>query len=218
MAGKAVEDAFTRALSGNAEWRAKVAQADPSFFANSAKTHAPKILWIGCADSRVPETTLTGMNPGEIFTHRNIANTLLPADLSSLAVIEFSVKHLKVEHAVVCGHTGCGGVISSLKNGTLGIMDPWLQTLRSLRMKHNEELSALQPGPQRERRLSELNVLNSLDVLSRNQTIIEAIKERNLKLHGLIYDVASGKLEVVDTARVESEKGSRHEAFDLSKA
>ena len=151
-----------------------------------------------------------------MFSHRNIANILSPTDLSSLAVIEFAVAHLKVEHAVVCGHTKCGGVAASLANNKLGIMDPWLQTIRTLRARHAGELARLGEGEQRARRLSELNVLNSLDVLRKNSTVIEAVKGRGLQLHGVMYDLASGRLETVDAKEGEAEAKSRLDAFDLS--
>ncbi|GAB7340332.1 hypothetical protein MBLNU457_6783t1 [Dothideomycetes sp. NU457] len=213
----AARDAFQKVLAANSEWAAKVAQSDTSFFANSAKGQAPKVLWIGCADSRVPETTILGCQPGDVFTHRNIANILTPSDLSSLAVIEYAVAHLKVEHAVVCGHTSCGGVAASLANSKLGILDPWLQPIRALRMKHTDELAALE-GAEKTRRLSELNVLGSLQALKQNATVIEAVKSRGLMVHGVIYDLASGKLETVSETETEAEAKKRIEAFNLSSA
>lgn len=127
--------------------------------------------------------------------HRNIANVLNSSDLSSLSVIEFAVAHLKVEHAVVCGHTSCGGVAAALGNKSLGVLDMWLHPVKELRFKHGAELQKNQDPA---RRLSELNVLNSLEVLRMNPTVIEAVRNRGLQLHGLIYDLEEGKLDELD--------------------
>ena len=165
----------------------------------------------------MPETTILGCQPGDVFTHRNIANILTCSDMSSLSVIEYAVRHIKVEHAVVCGHTSCGGVAASLANSKLGILDPWLQPIRALRMSHSDELNELQ-GDAKTRRLSELNVLASLQALKQNATVIEAVKERGMLVHGVIYDLASGRLDTVDETETEAQAKKRIEAFGLSHA
>ncbi|KAF2224924.1 carbonic anhydrase [Elsinoe ampelina] len=204
-------DAFTRALAGHAEWRAIQQKNDPHIFENLSKGQSPKILWIGCSDSRIPAEQILNLKPGDVFVHRNIANVLSPSDLSSLSVIEFAVAHLKVEHAVVCGHTSCGGVQAALANKSLGVLDMWLQPIKQLRFEHGKELEAA--GEDKVRKLSELNVLNSLEVLKMNPTVIEAVRKRGLQLHGLIYDLKQGKLETLDGEEEEDVRGRKFDVF-----
>ncbi|GAB7350439.1 hypothetical protein MBLNU459_g1046t1 [Dothideomycetes sp. NU459] len=194
------------------EWSTKTSQTDPDFFPRSAKGQAPRILWIGCADSRIPETTILGLKPGEVFVHRNIANIITATDINSLSVIEFAVAHLKVEHILVCGHTSCGGVNAALGNTRLGLLDIWLQPMRQLRMEHTDELEALDKDA-RGHRLCQYNVVRSLDVLRMNPTVIDAMNSRALELHGVIYNVASGKLEVVETSEEPQKVQKRLAAF-----
>jgi len=203
-----VVDAFTRALKSHSSWRAEQARRDPAFFPSLAKGQTPKILWIGCSDSRIPAEQILGLKPGEVFVHRNIANVLFPTDLSSLSVIEYAVAHLGVEHAVVCGHTGCGGVNAALGQKKLGVLDLWLSPLRQLRLKHAEELEKCQDQA---RRLSELNVSHSLAVLRTNPTVIDAVMKNKLQLHGLMYDLEHGKLEVLEGG----EEAEERKTFDV---
>ncbi|KAL4788145.1 carbonic anhydrase [Aspergillus varians] len=154
----ATQDRLTTALRQNKAWAAKVAQDHPELFRKLSSGQQPEILWIGCSDSRCPETTLLGLHPGDVFVHRNIANILHPSDLSAAAVIEFAVGHLAVKHVVVCGHTKCGGVSAVLGNKKLGVLDPWLLPLRQLREKNRERLQGL-PGDEEALKLVELNVL-----------------------------------------------------------
>lgn len=210
---KPVNDAFTRALAGHAEWRQLQQKTDPAFFSELAKGQSPKILWIGCSDSRIPAEQILNLKPGDVFVHRNIANVLAASDLSSLSVIEFAVAHLKVEHAVVCGHTGCGGVAAALGNKSLGVLDMWLHPVKQLRLLHEEELSK---SEDRARRLSELNVLNSLETLRMNPTVIDAVKTRGLQLHGLIYDLEKGKLETLTEEEPEDLQEKKFSVFAVS--
>ena len=211
---KSIPETLDLALAQNKAWAYKVAHEDPSFFSKLGSGQSPEILWIGCADSRIPETTILGLKPGDVFVHRNIANILHSADINSGSVIEFAVKYLKVKHIIVCGHTSCGGVNAALGNARLGMIDTWLLPLRQLRMKHAEELEALTPA-QRTFRLSQLNVAQSMDVLRQNSVVIDAIKERELKVHGLIYNVGTGELTTLETKDDEKEVQARIEAFKL---
>ncbi|KAF4552634.1 Carbonic anhydrase-like protein [Elsinoe fawcettii] len=211
MTSSSNTDAFTRALAGHAEWRAVQQKQDPHIFENLSKGQSPKILWIGCSDSRIPAEQILNLKPGDVFVHRNIANVLSPSDLSSLSVIEFAVAHLKVEHAVVCGHTSCGGVQAALANKSLGVLDMWLQPIKQLRFQHGQALE--EAGEEKVRKLSELNVLNSLEVLKMNPTVIEAVRKRGLKLHGLIYDLKQGKLESLDGEEEEEVRGRKFDVF-----
>ncbi|KAF7846338.1 hypothetical protein BT93_L4522 [Corymbia citriodora subsp. variegata] len=208
-----MQGGFAHKLAENtANWSQKTAESDPDFFKKTAAGQSPKILWIGCADSRIPETTILGLKPGEVFVHRNIANIITATDINSLSVIEFAVAHLKVEHILVCGHTSCGGVNAALGNTRLGLLDIWLQPMRQLRMEHTEELEKLEPAA-KTLRLSQLNVLRSLEVLKMNPTVIDAMSSRGLDLHGVIYNLSTGKLEVVETSEDEGTKNKRLAAF-----
>lgn len=158
----------------------------------------PEILWIGCSDSRCPETTILGLKPGDVFVHRNIANILHGADLSSSAVIEFAVRHLKVKHIVLSGHTGCGGIAAAMGNKQLGILDPWLLPLRQIREQNLGVLQTLTPA-EASVKMSELNVYEGVKTLKQKSVVLEAIQERGLQIHGLIYEVESGMLRELDT-------------------
>ncbi|OKL59825.1 hypothetical protein UA08_04721 [Talaromyces atroroseus] len=172
------------------------APAYPERFPELAHGQKPQILWIGCSDSRCPETSLLGLNPGDVFVHRNIANIVHEADLSSSCVIDFAVGVLKVNHIVLCGHTACGGVNAALGNSKLGILDTWLLPLRKLRQENLEALQALEPAHAIVK-LAELNVLDGISKLKEKGVVIDAIEQRGLKVHGVIYDVASGLLRDV---------------------
>lgn len=211
--GSKVQEGFAHTLSNRvSEWSTKTAEVEPDFFARSAVGQSPTILWIGCADSRIPETTILGLKPGEVFVHRNIANIVTATDINSLSVIEFAVAHLKVKHILVCGHTSCGGVNAALGNTRLGLLDIWLQPMRKLRYDHSEELEKMDKEA-KGLRLSQYNVLQSLEVLRMNPTVIDAMNARNLELHGVIYNVASGNLEVVETTEDEDKSKRRLAAF-----
>jgi carbonic anhydrase len=189
-----------------------MAKKDPALFERLSKGQSPQILWIGCADSRCPATTILGLNPGDVFVHRNIANILIPTDLNSLSVIHYAVQHIKVKHIVICGHTSCGGVAAALGNKKLGLIDTWLTPLRQLR---RENLQLLESMPEKERglKLVELNVRNGVDVLTDNSVVLDAINDRGLQVHGLIYDVGTGELRELDINESEETINSRTTAF-----
>ncbi|KAL5336811.1 carbonic anhydrase [Aspergillus crustosus] len=205
------QDRLTTALRQNKAWAKRIAQEHPDFFGNLTAGQHPEILWIGCSDSRCPETTLLGLRPGDVFVHRNIANILHPDDLSSSAVIEYSVRHLGVKHVVVCGHTQCGGVAAALGNKPLGILDPWLLPLRQLREEHLKSLQLL-PSEKAALRLVELNVLEGVKTLKRKSVVLEAM-HNGLKVHGLVYDVGSGVLQELDTSESDEVVSRRFTSF-----
>ncbi|KAK3060892.1 hypothetical protein LTS18_007473 [Coniosporium uncinatum] len=164
------------------------------------RTYA-KQLWIGCADSRVPETTICLCKPGELFVHRNIANVVQPGDVNSSSVIEYSVAHLKVKKIIVCGHTECGGANAALGDADLGeTLNTWLESVRALRRKHIDELNKLPSDDARANRLAELNAENSIGTLRRNPVVADAMKERDLEIHGFIYDIPAARLLILDVA------------------
>jgi len=189
------EDTFAYALSSNAAWAGYKAHQNPNYFPRLATGQSPKILWLGCSDSRVPETTLLGLQPGDVFTHRNIANIISPTDISASSVIEYAVAHIKVQHIVLCGHTACGGAAAALGTSRVGgVLDTWLTPLKALKNANKAELDAIKDDKERGVRLAELNVEAGVGVLMSNYVVEEAIKERGVKVHGVIYDIGSGKL------------------------
>ncbi|KAH7396847.1 carbonic anhydrase [Phaeosphaeria sp. MPI-PUGE-AT-0046c] len=194
-------DPLDTLLAGNRNYIARTTEADPNTFVDLAKGQAPEILWIGCADSRVPETTVCNCKPGDIFVHRNIANTVHGNDLNSASVVEYAVAHLKVKKVVVCGHTKCGGAAAALGDADLGqTLNTWLHPVRELRRKHKTELERLPNDDARAARVAELNVQQSIEVLKQHPAIRRAISERGLTLHGLIYDIGAGQLKIIDEA------------------
>ncbi|KAE8148774.1 carbonic anhydrase [Aspergillus avenaceus] len=205
-------DRFTTALQQNREWAAKTAQEHPDLFPTLANGQHPEILWIGCSDSRCPETLVLGLKPGDVFVHRNIANILHASDLSSSAVIEYAVRHLRVNHIVLSGHTKCGGVAAALGNKQLGILDPWLMPLRQIR---EQNLSALQSMSVDDAttKMAELNVREGVKLLKQKGVVLEAMQERGLQVHGLMFDVASGVLRDLDTNDSEEDIKKRLVAF-----
>lgn len=206
------DDAFQACLKYNEKWAKETAEKDPEFFPKLAKGQAPEILWLGCSDARKPETTILGLKPGDVFTHRNIANIINPTDLSLLSVVEFAVKHIKVKHVVVCGHTSCGGVAATLANNKLGVLDLWLQPMRALREQHADELAKLE-GSDKSTYMAKLNVKAGVENLKRMSTVIDAMKERGLKVHGVIYDLATGLLDEVDCSEDDGVGEKRVAAF-----
>ncbi|KAJ5779385.1 Carbonic anhydrase [Penicillium paradoxum] len=205
-------DRYAAGLRLNKEWAAQTARDHPELFPTLASGQKPQILWIGCSDSRCPETTFLGLSPGDVFVHRNIANVLHPGDLSSSAVIEYAVQYLRVNHVVVCGHTACGGVAAAMGNKNLGILDPWLLPLRQLRERNLETLQSMTPD-EAAMKLAELNVREGLNVVKQKGVVLNAIQERGLQLHGLIYDVGSGVLSELDTKDSEEAIRARLTAF-----
>ncbi|KAF3393434.1 Carbonic anhydrase [Talaromyces pinophilus] len=166
-------------------------------FASLGNGQQPQILWIGCSDSRCPETTILGLQPGDVFVHRNIANIIHEGDLSSSCVIDFAVGALKVSQIVICGHTSCGGVNAALGDSKLGVLDTWLLPLRKLRAQNLSTLEKLD-SKNAIVKLAELNVLDGIAKIKEKSVVLEAMEQRGLKVSGLIYDVATGLLRTVD--------------------
>lgn len=173
---------------------------------------SPQILWIGCADSRCPETTILGLKPGEIFCHRNIANILVNTDINSLSVIQYAVQYLQVRHIIICGHTMCGGIAAALDNKRLGLIDTWLMPLRAIRQDNLTLLNSLDEF-NRGLKMVELNVRQGVKQLLANPVVIDAMHERGLQVHGLIYDVRTGELRELDIEEDDEVVKSRVVAF-----
>ena len=179
-------------LQRNREWAESVHAADPGFFSRLANQQKPQYLWIGCSDSRVPANQITGLAPGEVFVHRNVANVVAETDFNLLAVLQYAVDVLKVRHIIVCGHYGCGGVRAALENFRHGMIDNWLSGIRSLHRRHRGEIDSLPPEAAVDR-LCELNVLAQARHVART-TIVEDAWERGqeIAVHSWIYSLDNG--------------------------
>ncbi|MGB0776245.1 MAG: carbonate dehydratase [Akkermansiaceae bacterium] len=187
---KSLSDLF----DSNRKWAAERAQEDPGFFERLAKLQSPKYLWIGCSDSRVPANQITGLNPGEVFVHRNVANVVVQTDFNLLSVVQYAVEVLKVEHVIVCGHYGCGGVRAALENQRNGLIDNWLRHIQGVARRRIDELEAV-PEENRLDKLCELNVTAQAENLSRT-TILQDAWDRGQKIdvHSWIYRLDNGLL------------------------
>ncbi|KAJ1672265.1 hypothetical protein IWW47_005078 [Coemansia sp. RSA 2052] len=190
--------AVCQVLQNNKDWVSEMQAKNPEYFTTLAKGQSPKLLWIGCSDSRMAVDVLTQTDPGDIFIHRNIANRIPSEDLNVLSVIEYAVKHLKVEHVIVAGHTSCGGVKAALSNGSVGILDHWLRPIKDLYIANEEEINAL-PESERVDRLGELNVIQGVRTVSKLPVVHEAWREgRELRIHGWMLQLHSGLLKDLD--------------------
>ncbi|MCC5867136.1 MAG: carbonate dehydratase [Gammaproteobacteria bacterium] len=180
-------------LENNRRWAQARASQDPDFFPRLSRQQAPEFLWIGCADSRVPANDIVGMDPGELFVHRNVANLVVPSDLNCLSVIQYAVEVLNVRHIIVCGHYGCGGVRAALEEGQLGLIDNWLRPIRLLSHAHRAQLNALSDLDARVDRLCELNVIAQARSVA-GTTIVQNAWHRGqtLAVHGWIYSLHDG--------------------------
>ncbi len=181
-------------FQNNQDWVASKLSIDPNYFENLSKGQAPEILYIGCSDSRVTAEELMGVAPGEAFVHRNIANMVSNLDHSSAAVINYAVKYLKVNHIVVCGHYYCGGVKAAMESQDLGILNPWLRNIRDVYRLHRDELNAIEDEEAKYKRLVELNVQEQCVNLLKKAEIQLAMDERELQVHGWVFDIGSGKI------------------------
>src|SRR4051812_31580536 len=161
-------------LANNRAWAAEMTRQDPEFFRRLANQQAPEYLWIGCSDSRVPANQIVGLMPGVMFVHRNVANVVVHTDLNCLSTIQFSVDVLKVQHIIVCGHYGCGGVLAALRGEKLGLIDNWLRHVEDVRAKYRGELEALPSDDDRHKRLCELNVIEQVANVSKTTVVRDA--------------------------------------------
>jgi carbonic anhydrase len=180
-------------LERNRTWAAEMTRQDPGFFRRLSEQQAPHYLWIGCSDSRVPATQIVGLLPGEMFVHRNVANVVVHTDLNCLSAVQFAIDVLRVDHIIVCGHYGCGGVLAALRDDKLGLIDNWLRHVQDVRSKHRAALDALPTETARHRRLCELNVMEQVLNVSRTTIVRDAwARGQALAVHGWIYGVDDG--------------------------
>ncbi|WP_010135696.1 carbonic anhydrase [Ochrovirga pacifica] len=181
-------------FENNQKWVEEKLSIDADYFKNLSKGQSPEILYIGCSDSRVTAEELMGVNPGDAFVHRNIANMVPNTDLSAMSVIDYAVTHLKVKHIVVCGHYFCGGVKAAMQSQDLGILNPWLRNIRDVYRLHKEELNAIENEEERYNRLVELNVQEQCVNVIKTSQYQKAFAEREVIVHGWVFDIHSGKL------------------------
>lgn len=185
-----IEEVFTN----NEKWIREKLESNKDYFNDLSKGQAPEFLYIGCSDSRVTAEDIMGVQPGEVFVHRNIANLVNSVDLNVMSVLNYAVRHLKVNHIVVCGHYYCGGVKAAMQASDLGILNPWLRNIRDVYRLHKEELNAITDEDMRYNRLIELNVQEQCVNLIKTAAVQQAHKERKLLVHGWVFDIRTGRL------------------------
>jgi carbonic anhydrase len=189
------DPALEALLEHNRGWAAGVTAEDPEFFARLARQQTPRFCWIGCADSRVPANQIVGLPPGEVFVHRNIANVVVHTDLNCLSVLQYAIDVLHVEHVIVTGHYGCGGVAAALADQPLGLIDNWLRHVQDVAAEHAAELDAIADPDARAARLCELNVIAQVNNVARTSIARDAwARGQALAVHGWIYGLEDGRL------------------------
>jgi len=182
-------------FENNRAWAADMSRQDADFFRRLSEQQSPHYLWIGCSDSRVPANQIVGLMAGDMFVHRNVANVVVHTDLNCLSAIQFAVDVLRVEHIIVCGHYGCGGVLAALQNNQLGLIDNWLRHVQDVRAKHRPQIDSLGTEQQQHARLCELNVIEQVINVSQTTIVRDAwARNQRLMVHGWIYDLSDGLL------------------------
>ena len=180
-------------LDNNKAWAAARVKHDPTFFTRLELQQAPEYLWIGCSDSRVPANEIVGLDPGELFVHRNVANVVVHTDLNCLSVLQFAIDVLKVKHVIVCGHYGCGGIRAALEKQSHGLIDNWLRHVQDVERDYEDEIAMIADAKAREDRLCELNVAEQVRNVARTTIVQDAWRRgHDVKLHGWIYGLKDG--------------------------
>ena len=191
-------ESYKRLLLANRAWARDMHERKPGFFAELSQDQKPEFLWIGCSDSRVPAEEITGMQPGELFVHRNIANLVVPSDINLLSVIQYAVENLKVRHIIVCGHYGCGGVRAALSQESYGLLNKWLYYIKDAYFHHQSKLDAT-PVEERVDRMVEINVRQQILNLARMSVIQRAWKNnQSPQLHAWVFGLKDGLIREVD--------------------
>jgi len=187
-------------LENNRRWAEATRQREPGFFTRLAKQQSPRYMWIGCADSRVPANEITGLDPGEVFVHRNVANVVVHSDLNALSTIQFAVEHLKVEHIIVVGHYGCAGVRAALRGTRVGLADNWLRHVQDVRLRHRRRIDHLPPDEQ-ENILCEMNVIEQVGNVALSTVMQDAwSRGQKVAVHGWVYGLVDGRLKDLDVS------------------
>jgi carbonic anhydrase len=197
-------------FDNNRAWAERMKLEQPGFFERLANQQSPKYLWIGCSDSRVPANQITGLDPGEVFVHRNIANVVVHSDLNALSVIQYAVDALKVEHIMVVGHYGCGGVLAAARGMRIGLADNWLRHVYDVRLRHRQRLNHL-PQEALEATLCEMNVIEQVGHVAMSNVMQDAWgRGQKISVHGWIYGVSDGLAKDLQVTM-----SSPHEVVDV---
>jgi carbonic anhydrase len=188
-----MEDFYNKIIENNKKWVENKLELDPQYFEKLSKGQKPPLLWIGCADSRVPANEIIGAQPGEVFVHRNIANMVIHTDMSMLSVLDYAVNVLKVKHVIVCGHYGCGGIDAAMTNKSIGLIDNWIRHIKNIYRVHKKELDNIADINERTNRFVELNVIEQVYDLAKTSIVQNAWgNNQDLMIHGWVYGVDNG--------------------------
>ncbi|MFN3760380.1 MAG: carbonate dehydratase [Algoriphagus aquaeductus] len=197
---------YKQLLENNKKWVSTKLDLDPQFFERLANGQQPPLLWIGCADSRVPANEIIGAQPGEVFVHRNIANMVVHSDMNMLSVLDYAVNVLNVKHIIVCGHYGCGGVKAAMGSETYGLIDNWIRHIKDVYRFHREELDLIFDETERFNRFVELNVIEQVHDLAKTSIVQNAWRGgKQLSLHGWVYGIGSGIIKDLEV-NIDSEE------------
>lgn len=198
---------YYKLLENNVKVAQQRVAEDPDYFRNLARGQQPKVLWIGCSDSRLPANEVTGTRQGEIFVHRNIANMVVHSDMNMLSVLDYAVNVLKVDHVIVCGHYGCGGVEAAMGQKQFGLIDNWLRHIKDVYRLYQDELDSIEDRELRLQRFVEVNVIEQVFDLSKTSIVQNAWKERNAPhLHGWVYELSTGLIKDLEvTVRLDKD-------------
>ena len=195
-----METFYNQLLINNKKWVAGKLEKDPHYFQKLALGQSPPVLWIGCADSRVPANEIIGAEPGEVFVHRNIANMVVHSDMNMLSVLDYAVNVLKVKHIIVCGHYGCGGVQAAMSNKHIGLIDNWIRHIKDVYRFHQDELNAIENERDRFHRFVELNVVEQVLDLAKTSIVQTAWENgQAVHVHGWVYDIHDGLIKDLGT-------------------
>ena len=186
-------------LENNRQWAARRCSEDPDFFIRLSRQQKPKYLWIGCSDSRVPANQITGLDPGEVFVHRNVANQVIHTDFNCISVMQYAIEYLSIKHIIVCGHYECGGIYAALQQQEYGIVDNWLRGIKDIHLDHQERLSKITDEYEKANLLSELNVRRQVQNVGNSPIVQNAWKRHQpLSVHGWIYSIKDGLVHDLD--------------------
>jgi carbonic anhydrase len=211
-----MEQFYNQLLENNKKWVAGKLVKDPDYFKKLSVGQKPPVLWIGCADSRVPANEIIGAEPGEVFVHRNIANMVVHSDMNMLSVLDYAVNVLQVKHIIVCGHYGCGGVQAAMTNKHIGLIDNWIRHIKDVYRLHRPELDAIANESERFDRFVELNVFEQVLDLGKT-SIVQAAWERgqDVHVHGWVYDIHDGMIKDLKVSLQDNETLSDVYKLDL---
>ena len=213
-----MSDTLNSLFANNRDWADRMSKERPGFFQKLAQQQSPKYLWIGCSDSRVPANEIVGLDPGEVFVHRNVANVVVPSDLNALSVIQFAVEHLRVEHIRVVGHYGCSGVHAALTDKRVGLADNWLRHVKDVHQKHERYLGEVIPSPKRQDRLCELNVIEQVVNVCETTIVQDAwARGQDLTVHGWTYRLETGLVNDLGMSTSSAEEMNVRYAKSLSR-